>query len=193
MGGFGSGRFKYGHAKKITRKCPWLDVRRLHRDGKLRPLLRCHPASLQRRTKMELNPDQLKFAHHYVHNLDTKKAALHAGFTARYGHQLYDMPEVRAEIDKRLEIVRTAQAELKELHAMDRKKAESRRRLHKVSYLQRCPLPAHLYGCHSHRQHRDADGRRLHDLCQPAIAPKTRVLCNRAPTIGKEKEDATQS
>jgi hypothetical protein len=37
MGGFGSGRFKYGYAKKHTRKCPWLDVRQLHRDGKLRP------------------------------------------------------------------------------------------------------------------------------------------------------------
>ena len=35
MGGFGSGRFKYGHAKKHTRKCPWLDVRQLHE--KLRP------------------------------------------------------------------------------------------------------------------------------------------------------------
>jgi hypothetical protein len=42
------------------------------------------------------------------------------------------MPEMRAEIDKRLEIVNTAQAELKKLHAMDRKKAESRRGLHKV-------------------------------------------------------------
>ena len=57
---------------------------------------------------------------------------VHAGFTARNGHQLYDMPEVRAEIDKRLEIVNTAQAELKKLHAMDRKKAESRRGLYKV-------------------------------------------------------------
>jgi phage terminase small subunit len=86
----------------------------------------------ERRKKMTLNRDQLKFVHHYVHNLDTKKAALHAGFTARYGHQLYDMPEVRAEIDERLKILRVEQARLKELHAMDRKKVESRRGLHKV-------------------------------------------------------------
>ena len=81
---------------------------------------------------MPLNRDQENFVYHYVHNLDTKKAALHAGFTARYGLQLYDMPEVRAEIDKRLEIVNIARAELNELHAKARNKSRPPRGLHKV-------------------------------------------------------------
>jgi hypothetical protein len=75
---------------------------------------------------------ELKFIHNRVHGDNPRSAALGAGLEPHIGQKLDAMPEVRAEIDKRLKIVRAEQAKQHELHAMDRKRAESRRGLHKV-------------------------------------------------------------
>jgi hypothetical protein len=61
---------------------------------------------------MPLKADYLKFVDKFVHERDVSKAAMSAGFTAKYGHKLYAMPEVRAEIDARMEVLNAVKAHL---------------------------------------------------------------------------------
>lgn len=61
---------------------------------------------------MTLKANYLKFIDKFVHERDANKAAMSAGFTAKYGAKLYAMPEVREEIDKRLEVLNLEKAKL---------------------------------------------------------------------------------
>jgi phage terminase small subunit len=68
--------------------------------------------NIERGKKVPLKADYLKFVDKFVHEQDVNRAAMSAGYTAKYGHKLYAMPEVRAEIDKRLEVLNLEKAKL---------------------------------------------------------------------------------
>jgi phage terminase small subunit len=81
---------------------------------------------------MAFNRQELQFIDKYVHLLHPGKAAISAGYKWGYGKTLYGMPEIRAEIDRRLEIINTAQAQANKLHVLAMSETERRRGLHKV-------------------------------------------------------------
>jgi phage terminase small subunit len=62
---------------------------------------------------MTLDPKQLKFVHEFVHQNNPALAAISAGYAAKHGRVLYAMPEIRAEIDRRLNIVNAEIAKLR--------------------------------------------------------------------------------
>jgi phage terminase small subunit len=80
--------------------------------------------------KMPFDPKQLKFIEECVHGQTPALAATIAGYNAKYGSMLYAMPEVRAEIDRRLEIVNREQAKLDKLQAIAKGKTKPQRDPH---------------------------------------------------------------
>lgn len=61
---------------------------------------------------MPLKAKYLKFVDAFIHERDVRMAARSAGFAAKYGNRLYAIPEVRAEIDARMEVLNLEKAKL---------------------------------------------------------------------------------